>query len=114
MNVVKQNLFCPLCGAREVYVDKDDPGDHYAGTDYYCMACHAEIPDLGSTHSLLRDGPPVPYPFAIGEYLAVREAAKLDESHAAETERVRVFLERARMEQEARQAAYLATGGKRK
>jgi len=53
MKIIKLDLFCPLCGAREVHLDEEDSGDYYAGTWHYCFACHSRLPDLGSIREVL-------------------------------------------------------------
>ena len=35
----KTNLFCPTCGANQVWKD-EDPGDYYTGSDYVCVGCN--------------------------------------------------------------------------
>lgn len=36
----KGDLYCPSCGAREVY-EEQSGGDYYQGADYLCIKCTA-------------------------------------------------------------------------
>jgi hypothetical protein len=87
MKITKLDLFCPKCGAREVHIDQDDPGDVYAGTTHYCFACHHRLPDLGLIRDVLWASATVPLDvWDIGRYLEIRES---DGADAVGTELIR-------------------------
>lgn len=104
MKVVKQPLFCPACAAPEVWTDEDDPGDYYAGTEFYCLTCHACLPDLSgvAAGNAVKGSPAHGLDaFSLGEYIAIREAAGAEPAITAQLREVHA---KARAAQEARQA----------
>lgn len=103
MRVEHTEHFCPNCGKREVYVDRDDPGDYYAGTTHYCMACHFALPDLdaGSGDVLFKHPTHGADPAWIHRYLEIRRGAALPATTDLETVRVeRELVEAQRMRDE--------------
>lgn len=108
MKVVKQELFCPACGAFDVWQDEDDAGDYYAGTACYCLTCSTELPDISSTRrGNAISGIPAshgPDPYRLGRYIAIRDAANRDASGAF-TAQLRELHAKAVADQEARRHA---------
>lgn len=37
-NIHKQDLFCPICGEKDVWREEGE-GDYYQGGSYYCLSC---------------------------------------------------------------------------
>lgn len=84
MKVERVDLYCPACGHRGVYVDRDDSGSVENGTDHWCLACHARLPDL----SEYVDTKTEQEEWYLNRYLTIREASNVN-SDAAETLRLR-------------------------
>lgn len=48
-NIEKTDLYCPLCGKREIWVELGQ-GDYYQGSSYYCTSCISHH-NLDSSHT---------------------------------------------------------------
>lgn len=56
VNAVRLDFFCPLCGARDIWLNEGDV-NYGEGISHYCLTCHVSLPDLGATWpvSVIRD-----------------------------------------------------------